>query len=384
MGKKYTLVKGTSKTKKIKQVGCAVCAVAMTFGIVLQYSQAVSADKYDDQINAIQKQVDEYNRKAGEYGQMAATLQGEVNKLNNEAAAIQANIDLTQAKYDKLTDQIEKTKQEIDETEDTLGYIIVDKAMSDKITPLERLASSSSITKYIDEETQRNSISDSLNDMIVRIEKLQNELKKQQKEVKQLLTEQKDQRANLQEKQNERQNLLDQTKGSEEAYLGMASSSNNRIKELRAKQAEEIRNAMNRPGAVGSVPPGQQGGGGYPAVWANAPLDAYVDNWGLYTRECVSYTAWKVWSTGRYMPYVGGAGNANQWPSTTAAYGIPHGGEPRAGSVAIWYIGYYGHAMYVERVYGNGTIDVSDYNLQWDGLYRYYNRSSAGLTYIYF
>jgi len=44
--------------------------------------------------------------------------------------------------------------------------------------------------------------------------------------------------------------------------------------------------------------------------------------------------------------------------------------------------------MYVEAVNGDGTITVSDYNNNSDGLgwgrYHHYSRSAAGLTYIYF
>ena len=133
---------------------------------------------------------------------------------------------------------------------------------------------------------------------------------------------------------------------------------------------------------------GSASGGGYPAMWANAEQDTIVDNWGLYNRKCVSYAAWKVASTGRYVPHFGGAGNANQWPGKTSRYGIANGPTPKAGSVAIQYVGAYGHAMYVEAVNGDGTITVSDYNNNIDGLgwgrYHYYTRSSAGLTYIYF
>ena len=50
----------------------------------------------------------------------------------------------------------------------------------------------------------------------------------------------------------------------------------------------------------------------------------------------------------------------------------------------MWPVGFYGHVMYVESVNGDGTITVSDYNLEWDGAYRTYTRSSAGLTFIYF
>ena len=147
--------------------------------------------------------------------------------------------------------------------------------------------------------------------------------------------------------------------------------------------------AQNGGSSIGAVPPASPGSGGYPAVWRNAPLDAYVDNWGLFTRECVSYAAWKVASTGRYVPHFGGAGHAYQWPSTVARYGIQSGSTPKAGSVAVWEIGTYGHVMYVEAVHGDGSLTVSDYNLKWDGLYRYYTIDASKvaarrLTYIYF
>ena len=102
----------------------------------------------------------------------------------------------------------------------------------------------------------------------------------------------------------------------------------------------------------------------------------------------MSYTAGKVARTGRFVPHFGGYGNANQWPTTTARYGIANGSTPVVGSVAIWYVGVYGHSMYVEAVNDDGTITVSDYNNNIDGSgwgrYHYYTRSASGLTYIYF
>ena len=98
----------------------------------------------------------------------------------------------------------------------------------------------------------------------------------------------------------------------------------------------------------------------------------------------MSYVAWKIHSTGRFVPNFGGAGNANQWPSTAARYGIQSGSTPKAGAAAVMHVGYYGHVMYVESVNSDGTITVSDYNLAWDGLYRRYTRSASGLTYVYF
>ena len=84
------------------------------------------------------------------------------------------------------------------------------------------------------------------------------------------------------------------------------------------------------------------------------------------------------------MPYWGGRGNANQWPSSARADGIPVDGNPREGDVAIWDVGYYGHAMYVERVNGDGTINISQYNADWNGTFSTNRISASGLQFIHF
>jgi surface antigen len=362
MGKQYAPVRGC-KINKLKSIGFTAFAVLLTAGLLVQYNQAVvRADQYDDQINAIQQEVDEYNRIAAELGAQADTLQNKVNELSNQAATIQAQIDLSQAKYDKLIEHIKQTEKDINEAEDTLGYIIVDKAMSDKITPIERLASSSSLSKYIDDETQRNALSDSLADMINQIEELQRQLNKQKKEVEQVLADQKAQKQALADKQAEQQKLLDDTRGDENAYRQMVNNNNARINELRA--AQRAANAAKG----GQVVAGDPGKGGYPANLANACHDCVVDPWGMYNRECVSYAAWKVHQAYGNMPYWGGRGNANQWASNARAAGIPVSTTPKAKTVGYWNAGYYGHVVWIEQVSGN-MVYVSQYNYDWNGNY---------------
>ena len=221
----------------------------------------------------------------------------------------------------------------------------------------------------------------SLNDKIKEIKSLQKKLEENKKSVENTLRDQELQRNAMASKQSEKAKLIADTKNDQNNYAALAQKRNAEVAKLREEQAAANRRAVG--GGV-SIPGGIPGGGGYPGVWANAPLDAYVDPWGLYTRECVSYVAWKIHSTGRYVPHFGGAGNANQWPSTAARHGIPSGSTPKVGSAAVMNIGYYGHVMYVESVNGDGTITVSDYNFAWDGLYRHYTRSASGLTYVYF
>jgi surface antigen len=67
--------------------------------------------------------------------------------------------------------------------------------------------------------------------------------------------------------------------------------------------------------------------------------------------------------------WINGRGNAAHWVSSAQEDGIPVDQTPHKGDVAILLIGYFGHAMYVEDVYDNGTMRVSQYNYNYDGNY---------------
>ena len=341
----------------------------------------VFARDYEAEIKAKEQEASKYNSEASRLGEMADNLQSELDKINSQITTIQGQIVDSQKKIDNLNAQIKKNEILIKQRRKAMGQVLADMHVDDQISPLEMLASSNSIGDYIDKQEQRSSLRTSLNGKIKEIKALQKKLEENKKLVENTLRDQEAQRNVLSSKQSEKAKLVADTKNDQNAYSALAQKRNSEVAKLREEQAAANRRAL---GNGVSIPGGIPGGGGYPGVWANAPLDAYVDPWGLYTRECVSYVAWKIHSTGRYVPHFGGAGNANQWPSTAARHGISSGSTPKAGAAAVMNIGYYGHVMYVESVNGDGTITVSDYNFAWDGLYRYYTRSASGLTYVYF
>ena len=341
----------------------------------------VFARDYEAEIKAKEQEASKYNSEASRLGEMADSLQSELDKINGQITTIQGQIVDSQKKIDNLNAQIKRNEILIKQRRKAMGQVLADMHVDDQISPLEMLASSNSIGDYIDKQEQRSSLRTSLNGKIKEIKALQKKLEENKKLVENTLRDQEAQRNVLSSKQSEKAKLVADTKNDQNAYSALAQKRNSEVAKLREEQAAANRRAL---GNGVSIPGGIPGGGGYPGVWANAPLDAYVDPWGLYTRECVSYVAWKIHSTGRYVPHFGGAGNANQWPSTAARHGISSGSTPKAGAAAVMNIGYYGHVMYVESVNGDGTITVSDYNFAWDGLYRYYMRSASGLTYIYF
>jgi surface antigen len=160
----------------------------------------------------------------------------------------------------------------------------------------------------------------------------------------------------------------------------LASLSTQQQQQIASWQAAQI--AANR-GLGGLLVAGDPSHGGYPARWDNAPQDSTVDSWGMYSRECVSYAAWKVYQTYGNMPYWGGVGNANQWVNDAKRVGIATGSAPQAHSVAISMRGYYGHAMWVEKVSGD-MIYVSQYNYDLHGHYSEMWVNASSFTYIYF
>jgi surface antigen len=106
----------------------------------------------------------------------------------------------------------------------------------------------------------------------------------------------------------------------------------------------------------------------------------------MFNRECVSYTAFRVANSGRHMPSWGftDRADAKYWDDLAIRDGIPVDGNPRAGDVAVSNNGSYGHVMYVESVNGDGSINISQYNANWDGRYSTKTISVGSLRFIHF
>lgn len=341
----------------------ALVFVAVLFAMLLPISvtHVANADTYDEQIKALQNEVNNYQTQAAQSRAQADSLQNQINALQAEANALQTQIDLNNAKLAQINQQIVDTEKKIAEQKEFLGDNLVSLYLDSSVTPLEALASSKSISDFIDKQEYRETIRQELQNAIATVKKLREDLDAQKKSLEQTVADQNAQRKQLAAKQNEQANLLAQTQGQEAAYKDIASQKNKQIGELRAQQ---VAANVKWGGSLSYSPRG----GGYPSYWNDIPMDSTIDDWGMYNRECVSYTAFKVAASGRHMPYWGGVGNAIQWPGNARAAGISVDSNPRAGDVAIWPNGYYGHAMYVESVSG-GAILISEYNFDWTGRY---------------
>jgi len=341
------------------------------------------AQSIDAKIKALESQRSNDQTNSSQLGAQANGIEVTIADLQNQIASIQVQIDSNVTKKAALNEKIEKAKSKIVEQKDLLSANIRSMYIEGDISPLEMIASSKNLGDFVDKQEYRDRIKDSISDTMTDIERLKNQLDEQEKDVVRILAEQKTLNRALSRKQDEAGTKLAQTNQQKSAFDAAVDSKTSQIASLRAQQlAANQRSSIN--GGGGQTISTGQSGGGYPDKWAYAAQDSLVDSWGLYNRECVSYTAWKVYQSGKRMPNFGGRGNAKQWPSTAQSFGIATGSEPRAQSVAISYAGPYGHSMWVEEILGGGKMRVSEYNFNVDGRYSERIISSSGYTYIYF
>lgn len=375
-----------------------IVSIVMLLAVPLQMVQNASADEYDDRINALKGDIDIYNAELAKLSAQSKTLQSAIAALQNQAAAIQAQINISQAKYDQLVARIAETEKKIKDSQDALGVTIASMYVDDEVSPIELLAGSKNISEFMDKQEYRASVRDELTSIIAKVKQLKIDLENQKVEASRVLEDQKNQHNALVAKQNEQQALLDQTQGDEANYQSLVAKSNQQIDQIKAEQAAYFQR-ISSGGTVINVSAGDPNKGGYPGYLAGAYQDTVVDPWGMYNRECVSYTAWKVYQAYGNMPYWGGIGNAWQWgfsgyqltgwdtygwkvnydtgtwhTANSTNLGIPSGTTPKIHSVAVRNANgendHWGHVAWVEAVNGDGTIDISQYN--------WYNAGGAG------
>ncbi len=341
------------------------------------------ADQFQAQIDALNADNGAKQAVQGQLGAEANSLSDTISKLQGQINALQARITDNEAKMAELKIQIAAAEAELLHQRDLLGQTIRAMYLEGEITTVEMLATSKDLSDYFDKQQYRESVNSKIKTTLDKITKLKLDLNTQKETVEKLLAEQKGLQSQLAAQRAENSRLLSLNQAQQNEIDGQIKANNSKVAELKRQQI--IANSRFSGGPAGSGP---ACGGGYPARWCEIPQDSTIDSWGMYNRECVSYTAFRVAASGRHMPYWGGVGNANQWDDNARAAGIPVDNNPgngNDGTVAVSNSGFYGHVMWVESVNPNGTINISQYNANLDGRYSTRaNLNPAGLVFIHF
>lgn len=384
----------TSLVGRLKSVPLLVAVGLITASVGMSFPVA-----HADDISQLQAQVDNLNAQNAENHQQVTSLeaqassyQQEINRLDSQIASLQAQIDTNLAKEVQIQANIQEKQQEVNQQKAVLGEDLKAMYVNGQMSTIEELATSKSLSSFVNAETYRSAVQNKIQETLDQIAKLENQLKGQEAVVAQLVSTLSQQQGDLAAKQNQQSQLLAMNQSQQNQYNAQIQANQSKISSLE----EQIIEANLPSGSniyYGSACDTSHGDT-YPRPLCNSAQDSLIDNWGLYNRECVSYVAWKEFSTGHQVPY--GLGNAGDWPSHVPKSWIDKDPQPGDAAVRPAIPGYgfdeggtwvadVGHVMYIEHVNGDGTIAVSQYNASLNGEYSYVpSRSATGLVFIHF
>lgn len=379
----------------IKRILIVSISFLLIFSAPTGLVQKVLADQWDNQLNELNARANQYQQQANTLRAQGNTLQNKLDQITAEVNALQLQIQINQQKNDKLQENIKINQEKLNKNSDLLGTVLAKLYVDDSISALELLASSQSVTEFLDKQEYRSSIRDQLSSLILQVKTVKAQLEKEKQEVEAVLVELDRQNKQLVATQADQQDLVNQTRGEEATYQNLVSNAREQMAAIAAQQrayyASLLRSGSGNSGVVGSFQysgwSGNRGcSGGYPYC---AGQDTMVDPWNLYNRECVSYVAWALENRfGRNVQAFHGDGNANQWPSSAARWsGAYRVYSPQPGDVVVlpssgWFAPI-GHVMIVESVNGD-TMFVSQYNFYGTGEYSTMYVKNSGVILLRF
>ncbi|MCL5094336.1 MAG: CHAP domain-containing protein [Patescibacteria group bacterium] len=313
-----------------------------------------------DELNNLNQQINDLNKQISAKQDEKITLQSEIDLASNLIDQANLQIQATNTEIGIIGNDIVGINKEIDKKEielkkqrDQLKEYLVVIYEEGQTSTLELVVRSSNFSDFVDRSEYLQTIQSKIKESADRIDRLRQELedrktilKEKKAKAEQLKSSQLAQRNAWAEQKIYKDNLLAQTTGQQKAFQKQVSDLYARKAALSAQFGEGI----------------NRGSSAYP--YGNPPATNLIDtadNYGYLIGECTSYAAWKRTSVGRPIPR--NLGNANTWGINAAAQGQRVDRTPEAGSVIVMpYVGGYGHVAYVEAVYNNGTVLISEYN----------------------
>lgn len=343
-------------------------AVLLVAGVV--FVTIVRADSYQQQINNLNNENSQAQGALNGLQLQANSYQDAINILQQQIVGIQSAIAANQAKQAQIQQQIISDQAQLAQEKLVLGDDITAMYVNGQMSTLEMLATSKSLSDFVDAETYRNAVQDKIQSEITQITDLENQLEAQQTQVQQFIVTEQDQQNQLNGDESQQSQLLAMNQDQQSNYNQQIQADNNEIAQLRAEQAAANASVasivdITASGGSGGACDIGYGNGGYPMSLCNAPQDSILDPWDFPNRECTSYAYWYfVTQEGQSGFRIFGDADAGWWwensnyPVTTWNTSVEVGAlgiEPSSATIApvpSLHGGYYGHVMIVKALPG--------------------------------
>lgn len=326
-----------------------------------------------------QSAANSYTKKADSVGAIIEQLNGEIDELNNTIAE-------NEAKVAKLNKEIEKTEAKLEDEQEALAELLVNMHFESDAEPIRILAGATSISDLAEKAARDEVVKQEIASASDKVKAAKEKLDQEKADVEAKLKENEASRSLLASKKADQKDLKEKYEKNADDASAVAAYWEKQVQALAWTPPSNTSGNGNRWAGTSNT---------YPYA-GNCPQDnVQYSAYGGAVCQCTSYASWKAKEKWGITNTWGG--NAYSYENGAGHY-VPGSGiysyvdsSPAPNTIAIWKSGPYGHVAWVESVNADGSINISEYNVNWPsiGCYigDYCSRSgvgSAGVRFLHF
>ncbi len=375
------------RNKKVKIYIIVALALVGIFGAVINSNvEAYLCKPGDTKCEEAKKNMQDnqsaansYTKKADSVGAIIEQLNGEIDELNNTIAE-------NEAKVAKLNKEIEKTEAKLEDEQEALAELLVNMHFESDAEPIRILAGATSISDLAEKAARDEVVKQEIASASDKVKAAKEKLDQEKADVEAKLKENEASRSLLASKKADQKDLKEKYEKNADDASAVAAYWEKQVQALAWTPPSNTSGNGNRWAGTSNT---------YPYA-GNCPQDnVQYSAYGGAVCQCTSYASWKAKEKWGITNTWGG--NAYSYENGAGHY-VPGSGiysyvdsSPAPNTIAIWKSGPYGHVAWVESVNADGSINISEYNVNWPsiGCYigDYCSRTgvgSAGVRFLHF
>lgn len=309
-----------------------------------------------------------------------------IRQIDANIAALNAKIAENETRINELNTEIEKAEKKLADHQAALAEMLIDMHFSKGTEPISLLAGSNSISDYAEKQAREDTANEEILAASKKIKELKEDLNKKKDEAEQAKQESEAARREADSDRAEKNALKAQYDQKADDAAALASYWEEKLKQLAWTPPSNTSGNGSRWWGVGNTYPYQN----------NCPRDnVRYSAYGGAVCQCTSYASWKAKEKWGITNTWGG--NAYNYVNARGYY-VPATGintyvdrNPAPYTIAVQTGGQYGHVMWVESVNENGSINITEYNVNWPSIgcnigdfCSRKNVGSAGMWFVHF
>lgn len=375
------------RNKKVKIYTILTIVLVSVFGIMINSTAEAyicrdgdtACEEAKKNMQDNQSAANAYTKKADSVGALIEQLNDEINDLNNAIAE-------NEAKVAKLNKEIEKTEAKLEDEQEALAELLVNMHFDSDAEPIRILAGATSISDLAEKAARDEVVKQEIATASDKVKAAKEKLDQEKADVEAKLKENQSSRELLASKQADQKDLKEKYEKNADDASAVAAYWEKQFQALAWTPPSNTSGNGNRWAGTSNT---------YPYA-GNCPQDnVQYSAYGGAVCQCTSYASWKAKEKWGITNTWGG--NAYSYENGAGKY-VPGSGiysyvdsSPAPYTIAIWKSGQYGHVAWVESVNADGSINISEYNVNWPsiGCYigDYCSRTgvgSAGVRFLHF